>query len=217
MAEGRQGSTSPFPCLLEQGCQRGVRLLRQREAEQAPHPSWGGSVGHRRNRGGRGKASPPALAEGEGVQRCHRRERKQEKKKRETEDDGGWRSPAIHPLAFWALDRVAALASTWVPCFEVLLARDGATTGLGTGRARGWAGIFPVECLRIRCFHAAWSPTSQYMSVCVCCGRGGGVCILGVLWLLNAVSSFQHSPLPQVPLCDFGDGCPCTRGGVVCV
>lgn len=42
MAEGRQGSTSPFPRLLEQGCQRGVRLLRQREAEQAPHPSWGG-------------------------------------------------------------------------------------------------------------------------------------------------------------------------------
>lgn len=49
--------------------------------------------------------------------------------------------------------------------------------------------------------------------MCVAGGGGGGGCILGVLWLLNAVSSFQHSPLPQVPLCDFGDSCPCTRGG----
>lgn len=142
---------------------------------------------------------------------------KARKKKRETEDDGGWRSPAIHPLAFWALDRVAALASTWVPCFEVLLARDGATTGLGTGRARGWAGIFPVECLRIRCFHAAWSPTSQYMSVCVCCGRGG-VCVFWGSYGCSMRCPASSAPLyPKSHFVILATAAPAPGGGGVCV
>lgn len=49
------------------------------------------------------------------------------------EDGGGWRSPGIHPPASWAMDGVAALTSTWVPCFELLPARDRAAASLGTG------------------------------------------------------------------------------------
>lgn len=80
----------------------------------------------------------------------------------------------MHSSAFWVLDCIAALASTGVPCFELLLVRDEATAGLGTGGVMGWVGIFPVECLRIRCFHAVWSPTSRYMGVCArACVWGG--------------------------------------------
>lgn len=89
-------------------------------------------------------------------------------------------SPAVHPLAFWVLDWVAALASAWDPCSELLLARDGAAAGLGTAGVMGWAGIFPVECLRIRCFHASVVTTvsiRECVRVCVCVCGGG--CVVG--------------------------------------
>lgn len=63
MAEGRQGGAPllhPFPCLcclFGQGCLRGVRLLRQREAEWDLPPA-GETVGHRGKRGTGAKHVP---------------------------------------------------------------------------------------------------------------------------------------------------------------
>lgn len=128
---------------------------------------------------------------------------KARKKPKEMEDGGGQRSPAVHPPAFWVLDWVAALASTWDPCSELLLARDGAAAGLGTAGVMGWAGIFPVECLRIRCFHASVVTTVSIRECVRVCMR---VCVLGGGgWegyfggLMVAQCSVQLPVLPPTP------------------
>ena len=166
----------PLPPLsVQAGLPEGSQAFEAEGSRAGPPPQAGGSVGHRRNWGEGAKHLPQPWPRGKECSTAI--EGSESKEKKETEDGGGRRSPAVHPAAFWELDWVAALASTWVPCFELLLARDGATTGFGTGGVMGRAGIFLVEC--------RGSPTSGYVSVCVCAcvcvsGGGGGRVISGV-------------------------------------
>lgn len=93
-----------------------------------PPPSWG--MGQPpREWGERGKASPPALAEGERVQHCHRREQKQEKER--------WRMVAEEPChpspSLLVLDWATALGSTQVPFFSCSLPGTGLPLALKLG------------------------------------------------------------------------------------
>lgn len=103
MAEGRQGSTSPFPCLFEQGCQRGVRLLRQREAEQAPPPKLGrvGRPLKKQGRKGQSISSSPGRG-GRSTALPSKGAKARKKKKRQRMMVGGGVLPSIPwPFGHW--------------------------------------------------------------------------------------------------------------------
>lgn len=221
MAEGQRGSTPllhPFPCLcclFGQGCPRGVRLSRQREAEWHTPPQLEGWSATE-EMGRKGQSTSPSPGRGGGSAALPSKGVKARKKPKETEDDGGRRSPAIHPLAFWVLVWVAALASAWEPCFELLLARDGGAAGFGTGRGDRAGGYFPLECLRIQFPHCVVTNVSIRECVCV----RARVCLGGCVWegyfrvLMVAQCGVQLPvlPPPQVPLSAFGDDCPPALG-----
>lgn len=103
---GRVSSTvlihpHPFPCLcclFGQNCPRGVRLLRQREDSTPHHFQAGGWVSHQGNGGTEAKHLPQRWPRGK---ECHTAIEGSKSKKKETEDGGSQRSPAIQPPVFW--------------------------------------------------------------------------------------------------------------------
>lgn len=161
-----------------------------------PPPGWG--MGQPpREWGERGKASPPALAEGERVQHC-------QGSKSKTEDGGGQRSPAIHPPIFWYWTGLLLLVPPRSPSLAAPCQEQGCHwPWKWEGERAGWC--FPCGVPENMLFPHC---VVTNISICECvyvhvCVSGGGV---GGLFQGSHGCSMQcsASSVPPYPKSHFG-------------
>lgn len=160
MSEGQWGSAPPSmplplpPLPVQAGLPERSPVF-EAQGSRAGTPQFGGISRPSREWGERGKASLPALAEEEeGAQLCHQREQEQGKKMRERMMVArGALASTSRPFGYGMGLLPSPLPGS--PALSCPWPGTGLPPALKLGRVVGWAGIFPVECLRIRRFHAA--------------------------------------------------------------